>query len=417
MKKESFHSRDSEKERDAKKDIRSHPDASGGKLRESGKDVSLTDLDNILFTKDDVKNHFDRGSISLPYKENLDDIPTDRPQTIPAPPKEEPRMRIEDATPIPAPEEPVRKPALPDIDLSRKLTDLRSEFKKKKAKSQEKNPDAAFFGKFSGKSDADITRAFVPANRIDDKGNILPEKPEETTGVNKPRMTKADQGPFYTILLAYNRRIHFKKTIEICSGIMNIPPQETERRIRFGKGVLFEHVDEEKALYLQKQFLNISQGVRIVEENESSCIPDSKDVIVWLFSKRHFQVQTEKEKLTLPWEGVQLLCSGNVRFHFRSNTHKKILDVIGINPFVRLRVWDATFDYKSSGITQNSSGKTNFIDLIKIISRFSGKARLSPTIMEMLEKNIDEPRNFGSIEEFDNYIRWLFLSFYGKPLR
>jgi hypothetical protein len=99
------------------------------------------------------------------------------------------------------------------------------------------------------------------------------------------------------------------------------------------------------------------------------------------------------------------------------DSYKKTLDVIMINPFVHLRIWDTTFDYKRSGINEETLGKLNFLNLIKVIKRFNQKARFSPTINEMLDKNNNEPRNFESIEEFDNYARWLFLSFFGKPLR
>jgi hypothetical protein len=417
MKKDHPNPSDSRSERNLDKGSNDYSDSPPKKNQEPGKDMSFTDLDNIFFPDDKIDDLLNRDSFSSDNLDNLDGIPPENFKTSQPPPIREPRIKIEDATPIPIPEEGPKKTVLSEIDLSRKLTDLRSEIKKKKAKYPKQGIESPFFSQLSDKSGSDITKVFVPANRIDEKGNVLPEKPEDTTGIQKPSLQKAKTGPLYTVLLAYGRRIHFKKTIDVCAEFLEIAPQEAERRIRFGKGILFEHMDEDKALFLQKQFLAISQGVRIIQENTFSRIPEAKDVIVWLFSRRHFQIQTEKEKLVLPWDDIQLVCSGNVRLHFVGDSYKKTLDVIMINPFVHLRIWDTTFDYKRSGINEETLGKLNFLNLIKVIKRFNQKARFSPTINEMLDKNNNEPRNFESIEEFDNYARWLFLSFFGKPLR
>jgi hypothetical protein len=417
MKKDSVHPPDSRSEPGSDKKGENRLDSPSEKPRDPGKDKSFTDLDNIFFPDEKINDLLERDGYSDNHLANRDNIFTENPKASQAPPNPEPRIKIEDATPIPLPDEAPPKKALHEIDLSKKLTDLRMEIKKKKAKSSQKTLDTPFFSNLSEKSAADITKVFVPANRIDEKGNVLPETPEDTTGIKKPALQKPKTGPLYTILLAYGRRIHFKKTIDVCAEFLEISPQEAERRIRFGKGILFEHVDEEKAQMLQKKFMNISQGIRVILENNFSRLPEAKEVMLWLFSKRHFQIQTEKEKLVLPWDGVQLVCSGNVRLHFKGDSYKKILDIVMINPFTRLRIWDTIFDYKRSGINKVSLEDSNFLNLIKIIKQFTQKARFSPSVKEMLDKNNNEPRSFESIDEFENYTRWLFLSFFGKPLR
>lgn len=417
MKKDPLHPCDSRSERNLDNGSKDDSESSSKKPQEADKDISFTDLDNIFFPDDKRNDLLDRGFFPSDNLNNLEGISPDKLKTGQAPPTREPRIKIEDATPLPVSEEGIKKPALPEIDLSGKFTDLRLEIKKRKAKTPKQSPGGAFFSQLSEKSGADITKVFFPANRIDEKGNILPEKSDDTTGIKKSSSKQVKTGPLYTILLSYGRRIHFKKTIDLCSEFLEITPQEAERRIRFGKGILFENVTEDTALFLQKKFLSISQGIRIIQENSLSRIPEPKEVLVWLFSRRHFHVQTEKEKLVLPWDSIHLLCCGNVRLHFKGDAYKKILDVIMINPLIHLRIWDATFDYKRSGITERSPGKWNFLNLIKALKKFTKKARFSPSFNEMLDKENNEPRNFESIEEFDNYTRWLHLSFFGLPLR
>lgn len=264
----------------------------------------------------------------------------------------------------------------------------------------------------------DITKVFVPADHIDEKGNIIPpKKGEEMTGAQASEQAHKKPEILYTIMLAYGRRIHFVKTIELCSEFLQIPPEAAERRIRFGKGILFEHVSLDNAKLLQNRFLNISQGIRIVREDSKTALPEPKDVDTWLFSRRHFQILTDGEKMILAWENIRMMSSGSIRLQRAGGTHKKVLDICLNEPLLRLRIWDTTFNYKASGVPYDSFGETNFLNLVKTLARFVKNPHVSPPLKEMLEMNLAEPRRFESEEEFDNYTRWLYLSFFGEPLR
>ena len=218
-------------------------------------------------------------------------------------------------------------------------------------------------------------------------------------------------------MLAFGRRIHFVKTIELCSEYLQIPPEAAERRIRFGKGILFEHVSRYDAQMLQNRFLNISQGIRIVKEDPKTQIPEPMEIHTWLFSKRHFQIISESEKKILAWGNIRMMAAGSIRLQRAGQTHKKVLDICLNEPLLRLRLWDTTFNYKASGIPYDHFGETNFLNLVKTLARFVKNPHVSPPLKEMLEKNLAEPRRFDSEEEFENYSRWLYLTFFGEPLR
>lgn len=381
-------------------------------------EISTRELDNIFFPEKQKGETANRpSSLRSDLKElNI----TAGPDASGGKPSQGRPMEIhiESATPIPTSREDSRKKKAdspPVTPVKIPVSSLELKEKQKRILKQ------GFLGsppmETAEKMGTDITRDFVPASRIDEKGNILaPEKQEDTTAVKKKEKSRKKTGPLYTILLALGRPIHFKKTIEICSEFLKIPPEAAERRIRFGKGILFEHVDRDSALYLQDRFLSISQGIKIAQENILQLIPEPEEILVWLFSRRHFQVQTEKEKLVLPWEGVQLVCAGSVRLQAGAESYKKILDIIMTNPLFSLRIWDTTFDYKKSGITNTTVGEKNFLNLSKVLLRFAQKAKISPTLQEMVDRDLNESNHFESLEEFENYTRWLYLSYFAKPV-
>ena len=392
-----------------------HPKAED-KFRSPLRELRTLDLDNIS-SPEKQKG----GSSNLIHSMRSDlknlNISIETPASGDNPSSQQPRqIHIEAATPIPPPrEEPGKKKAGPSTQVNipepspglkeRQRRILKREFL---GSPPQESPE---------KMGTDITKVFVPAYRIDDKGNILaPEKQEDTTAIKEKEKPRKKTGPLYTILLAVGRKIHLKKTIEICSEFLKISPQAAERRIRFGKGILFEHVDRDSALFLQDRFLSISQGIKIVQENMLAPMPEPEEILVWLFSRRHFQVQTEKEKLVLPWEGVQMLCAGSVRLQSTRESYKKVLDIILASPPLHLRIWDTTFDYKKSGITNTALGEKNFLNLAQVLLRFTQKAKVSPTLEEMVEKDASEPNHFESLEEFENYTRWLYLSYFAKPV-
>jgi hypothetical protein len=334
-----------------------------------------------------------------------------------------PRISLEDATPIPLEKEPPQKTHIPSPGQQQKAQEV--SFRPPKAPQPQMPPEAEARHVMpkpqpsaSASSTAEVTSFFVPADRIDARGNIIPvEPPSEETDNGIGRGMRKKPGPLYTVILAFGRRIHFTKTIKLCSEFLGITKEEAERRIRFGKGVLFENVDAATARDLQKQFTNISQGVRIVRENALARVPEPQEVLVWLFSRRHFQVTTNHEKLVLPWDNIQLAVAGGVRLHERGHSHKKVLDLILSEPHIRLRAWDTTFNYRASGVPFDPLGEVNFLNLIKILVRFIKKAHFSPTLKEMIDLNLADPRHFEITEEFENYTRWLYLTFYGEPLR
>ena len=381
-------------------------------------EISTRELDNIFFPEKQkgetalrppsLRGDLKGLNISLEQEASGGKPSPERPMEI----------HIESATPIPpAREEPRKKK--PDYSpvTPIKIPDQAPLLKER----QQRILKQGFLGsppqQAHEKTGTDITRDFVPASRIDAKGNILaPEKQDDTTAVKEKAKPKKKTGPLYTILLAFGRPIHFNKTIQICSEYLKISPQAAERRIRFGKGILFDHVDRDEALFLQDRFLSISQGIKIVQEDMILQIPEPKEILVWLFSKRHFQVETEKEKMVLPWEGVQLVCAGSVRLQASRESYKKILEIIMANPLLSLRIWDTTFDYIKSGITKTTVGDTNFLNLARVLLRFAPKAKVSPTLQDMVDKDLSEPNHFESLEEFENYARWLFLSYFAKQV-
>lgn len=332
-----------------------------------------------------------------------------------------PRLSIEDATPIPPEKEPLRKTHVPLPAQWQKTPEGSFRLPKKpqpQMPPKEETRRVAPESKPSAPSPVEITSFFVPADRIDARGNIIPLEPcSDETAEWLARGMRKKSGPLYTVMLAFGRRIHFIKTINLCSEFLGITKEEAERRIRFGKGILFENVDAATARDLQVKFTNISQGVRIVRENDLARIPEPQEVLVWLFSRRHFQVATNHEKLVLPWDNIQLVVAGGVRLHETGRSHKKVLDMVLSEPYIRLRVWDTTFNYKASGVPFEPLGEVNFLNLIKVLVRFIKKAHFSPTLKEMIDMNLADPRHFESLDEFENYTRWLYLTFYGEPLR
>ncbi len=396
--------------------------SSGEKGQKSISEISSEDLDKIFFPEKQPRDSKDEALLRGPDLREIADLPTaSSPPQLPLEKTEKPGIYIEDATPLPPQETPRAKQTFTIPHPERKSTaatnipDFRVPVRRKKSTLNIKVKTPTSVPPQTTPSRDDITQVFVPADRIDASGNIMPAAEEILAGSEAARRKQLQ--PLYALMLAYGRRIHFKKTIAICAEFLDIAPDAAERRIRYGKGILFEHLTLATALGLRERFLSISQGIRIVRENNKAKIPEPKEILLWLFSRRHFQVQTEKEKLVLSWDEVQLMSAGSIRLHLTGNSYKKALDFIIGKPFIHLRIWDTTFNYKSSGITYDSLGKSNFLNLIKVIKRFTKKARLSPTLKELIDHNFSEPKHFESLEEFDNYTRWLYLSFFGDPLR
>jgi hypothetical protein len=431
-------------------------------------EISSVELDNIFFPEEKPDPYMEFGqNKSLRDLEDITTEPT--PELLQKRRKEKqpgfhrkkqqsisieetlPKIRIEEATPLPPAIDSsvikipsgsqikinaVSKPVVPDFRAKhiRSHARMRPKSRLHPVKKQENVPPQKIKPKavpskiarpeqkiisphtkrpILDQSRADVTKIFFPANRLDKKGNVMPLPPEklyEDDSVIRKKELK------YTIMLAFGQKIRFRRVINICSDFLGTSPQTAERRIRFGKGILFEHLDKKSTMELKNQFDYINQKITIVKENKTSNIPDAREIDLWLFSRRHFQVQTDKERIVLPWDEVCLLSAGSIRLLHTGTSFKKTLDFIVREPFVRLRLWDTTFNYKASGITYDSMGDKNFISLIKVIKRFTKKARISPTLKEMLEKKLPEPKHFTSLEEFDNYTKWQYLSFFGEPL-
>lgn len=390
--------------------------------RESLIEVSSLDLNQIFFPDSGILPEDDKEKSG--QLKDIYDAPTFAGQKDHSSSSKIPKISIEEATPLPSRDESsltgkVSPPTKPPEKSShsvkirkRSSEDIPHTPKPQKIKMTERRRNV-----LHSQSSADITRIFFPANRIDEKGNIIPaEEPRISEKDDTGTRIQQSSGPFYILMLAYGRRIRLRKCVQICSELWGISPRAAQRRIRFGKGILFEHLERGDALRFQERFLSVNQGVHIVRETEGSHLPEPLDVNKWLFSGRHFQIVTESDKQVFAWENINLVSAGNVRISSSSDSHKKVLDIILDEPYARLRIWDNTFNYKASGIGYDFTGKTNLYNLLKILKRYLKKARLSPIVKEMLEHKQYEPRDFEMPEEFDNYNRWLFLTYFGKPL-
>ncbi|HOE63117.1 MAG TPA: hypothetical protein PKW18_09190 [Candidatus Sumerlaeota bacterium] len=395
--------------------------------REQIAEISPEELDTIFFPGAPKESqHQHKTQSETPSRPSSSRTPSSRKNAI----------IIEDATPIPIDKEPPHKTRIPaasappspssDWQHAAPKTDPLPPHAPTPPLSPKRHapvpkpplPSSRDASSIFDAQTGDITKIFVPADRIDEKGNIIPlKKAEEISAAEAQKQAQKKPETLYTIMLAFGRRIHFVKTIELCSEYLQIPPEAAERRIRFGKGILFEHVSRYDAQMLQNRFLNISQGIRIVKEDPKTQIPEPMEIHTWLFSKRHFQIISESEKKILAWGNIRMMAAGSIRLQRAGQTHKKVLDICLNEPLLRLRLWDTTFNYKASGIPYDHFGETNFLNLVKTLARFVKNPHVSPPLKEMLEKNLAEPRRFDSEEEFENYSRWLYLTFFGEPLR
>ncbi len=342
------------------------------------------------------------------------------------------RVKVEEATPLPGAQPAPRavEPANRESPFRSARTptpppdvDFRTGFLKSRAATPPPPPPVSGFNEspllapFSTQAGADITQVFFPANRLDEKGKLIPAAPaDEESNLEECPGDKPPE-PTWTIVLDPDHNIHFRKTVGICAEIWGIPEIAARRRIRFGKGILFVAVDERTSLGLKERFKKIGQAVRIYKNDEVSHLPEPFEIMTWLFSGRHFQVHSEKEKKVLSWTEVRLLCPGRARLDAAAEAYKPVLDVVLGEPYLRLRVWDATFNYRGSGITEDNLGKTSFLNLLKTIKKFAKEARLAPTAKEMLDKNLCEPKPFEALDEFENYVRWQYLCAFGVPMK
>ena len=392
-------------------------------------EISSVELDNIFFPELEEKKKKEDRSLGRDSRR----IEIEEAAASPVPPfgrksdeSSKLDIRIEDATPLPKETSRPRPEIKPEPEAPKKQKRVPPRLKKIKPPSSvrrspvqppppkkpvkkpvpKRKPEPAGENPLQ-QHPADVTRIFLPANRIDEHGKVIP-LPKKKKESHKP-------DEFYAIMLQYGRSIHFRRTINFFCDYYNIDRISAQRRIRFGKGILFRSLDRATAEDLKKSLQAVPQDIHVVKETSQTVLPEPKEILVWLFSGRHFQVQTDKEKFVLSWKNVKLLCGGNVRL--AGDSYKKVLDVTLSEPFMRIRIWDTTFNYKASGIKYDSLGNRNFLNLVKVLKKFTKGARFSPTLEEMLKQDLPEPKKFESPEEFDNYNQWLYFTFFGEPMR
>lgn len=178
-----------------------------------------------------------------------------------------------------------------------------------------------------------------------------------------------------------------------------------------GKGLLARHIEPREAQLLKKGCENIGQSVELIEEKKAFEFPEPLEIISLEVTSNALELFTTKDKYYLSLRNLVLISAGGVKIAPGIEGTKRVLDLFIQNPRYHMRIWDATFNYKSSHLFEAEGSDFNFYRLVKKISMNAPFARESFTVKKMVNEQRCYPMEFNTVKEFENYNTWILLAY------
>ncbi|MCX7767216.1 MAG: hypothetical protein N2246_10975, partial [Candidatus Sumerlaeia bacterium] len=176
---------------------------------------------------------------------------------------------------------------------------------------------------------------------------------------------------------------------------------------------------------LCKELTSKGQRIIAVLAEPETLLPSPIDIRCCWFYKDYMELAREQpisitaERQCYQWNKIKFLSCGSVDMDPGRGAYKSLLDfvVADSNESLRLfRIWENTFDFKSSNLSLNSMAQENFLFLVTEIYNRSREAVVTPAVREMVRQRALAPRQFAALDIYDNYILWFYLNYFGKHL-
>lgn len=220
----------------------------------------------------------------------------------------------------------------------------------------------------------------------------------------------------YTIIFEPGQQINPDMTTQTLAEILNTDPYLIKKQIFHGKGIITRKTEFKKAFEILSKFHKKGQKILSIREDKSLIYETPVEIEQCSFFESWFNCIAEDEIYKILSSEIFVIVLGSLLVDAESNTHKNVMDMFIHHPHVRLRIWENTFNFKSSGLSYEASKNNNIQYLIKRLTAVAPHAVLCPNTKSLL-KNPDRPlRHFHSLSEFENYAEWLLLAYFGKDL-
>ncbi len=225
----------------------------------------------------------------------------------------------------------------------------------------------------------------------------------------------------YFILIPFKVKIHFGLLCEAIAQYNNVPRATAERMFVNGKGIVLHDVPYRDTLRLLEELGEKGQQLIAVAKDERATIPPPRDILTGWFYSDYVELQIEDTHghLRSAWQDVIFLSCGSIDCEPGRGAFKNIFDVLIHSegkPLQHLRLWETTFDFKSTNLPVKKIAEDNFFIVVReFYTRATGALR-TRVIKEMLRERQLSPRHFGSMRTYENYMLWSYLSHFGSRL-
>ncbi len=229
----------------------------------------------------------------------------------------------------------------------------------------------------------------------------------------------------YFLIIPRKENINFRLLAQTIAEYRQIDLPTAERSLVIGKGIILRQVPFADTMRLCRELTSKGQRTIAVLSEPEILLPSPIDISCCWFYKDYIELATEQplamaaEKQRYSWKDVKFLSCGNVDMEPGQCAFKALLDFVvatGNEPLRLFRIWENTFEFKSTNLLLNSMAQENFLLLVTEIYKRSREAVATPVVREMARQRALAPRQFAAPDVYENYTLWYYLNYFGKRL-
>lgn len=243
------------------------------------------------------------------------------------------------------------------------------------------------------------------------------QKPE--TRNQKPAEIDWQQAKYF-LIIPRKEQINYELLAEAIANYRQIELPEAEWSLIIGKGIVLRDLPFEAAVKIQQELRKRGQNIYAVVADEHTLLPPPIDVkTCWLYSDYlQVKLETQEARQRYRWQDIIFLSCGSIDVEPGQGAFKSILDfvIFATDSPQLLRIWETTFDFKASNLPLKIVAQENFLMLVKEFCQRSSRAVITPVLREMVRQEALSPRQFATMEIYENYSLWYYLSHFGKQL-
>ncbi|MCD6386558.1 hypothetical protein J7M23_12385, partial [Candidatus Sumerlaeota bacterium] len=269
----------------------------------------------------------------------------------------------------------------------------------------------------------------IPQKKISDKEPEEEHRPKpETEPVVSGKEEIAEEEKMndwreknYFLIIPLKEKINFRLLSETIARYNNVSLAVAERALVNGKGIILHNVPYEDARELRDSLRQKGQNIIAIVDDDAAHLPPAEEVLKGWFYSELLELQLEKGLTSqqFKWKDVLFLSCGNIDCDPGRGAYKNLLDII-VNTEKQskqhLRIWETTFDFKSSNLPLKKIAQENFLLLVEQVYKYASNAVMTQVVIEMIRQKQLSPRRFGSMETYENYLLWNYLYHFGTRL-